>query len=412
MCSLHRSSDFERRLAEAERIWRSNRCIAAPCIVGYRLWIRRFARYCQLHGLDERSELTREGAERFARWWRAKGSPRRRGQLQHAIDGSRSALRAWAFARSVLGEALPLWQPPPCMPSKSAVLGEFAAYLREVRGSPPGTIRGQLAHVARFEAHRRRYAVSRRSVRLRDIDRFIIDCRCRYARKTVAGICSSLRSYLRFLHVTGRVHVDLAAAVLSPLVRVSEQPHRALPWRDVQRILRAVDRSNPCGRRDYALLLMMSAYGLGAGEAIGLRLDDIDWQARTVRVRRPKNGNVFLLPLLPAVARALASYLRHGRPRLTPSRQLFVTMRAPHKSLGGSVTVRHILHSAARRAGVSAPFLGTHVLRHTHACRQLELGTPTKLIGDILGHRDPESTSAYLRVATERLRALSLPVPT
>ncbi|EQD76971.1 site-specific recombinase, phage integrase family protein, partial [mine drainage metagenome] len=61
--------------------------------------------------------------------------------------------------------------------------------------------------------------------------------------------------------------------------------------------------------------------------------------------------------------------------------------------------------------GITAPFLGTHALRHTHACRQLELGTPPKIIGDILGHRDPQSTSAYLRVASERLRELSLPVP-
>ena len=193
---------------------------------------------------------------------------------------------------------------------------------------------------------------------------------------------------------------------------MSEQPHRALPWQDVQRILRAVDRTSACGRRDYALLLMMSAYGLGAGEIINLSLDSIDWQANTVRVVRPKTRVEFLLPLLPTVARALESYLRHGRPVHTDTRRLFVTMRVPHKPLASSVTIRHILHSAARRAGVTATFLGTHVLRHTHACRQLELGTEPKLIGDILGHRNPESTSAYLRVATERLRELALPVPT
>jgi site-specific recombinase XerD len=85
-------------------------------------------------------------------------------------------------------------------------------------------------------------------------------------------------------------------------------------------------------------------------------------------------------------------------------------MRTPFKPLACSVTIRHILHSAAQRAGVSAPFMGTH-LRHTHACRQLELGAAPKVIGDIQGHRDPDSTSAYLRVATARLRAMALPVP-
>jgi integrase/recombinase XerD len=179
----------------------------------------------------------------------------------------------------------------------------------------------------------------------------------------------------------------------------------------VQRILMRIDRSTPTGRRDYALLLMMSIYGLGAGEIIGLTLDDINWRARTLRIVRPKNGVEFLLPLLPAVGRALVSYLRDGRPRHVQTRHLFVTMRTPHKRLACAVTIRHILHTAAERAGVSAPFLGTHVLRHTHACRQLELGSSPKIIGDILGHRDPDSTSAYLRVATSRLRELALPVP-
>ena len=86
-------------------------------------------------------------------------------------------------------------------------------------------------------------------------------------------------------------------------------------------------------------------------------------------------------------------------------------MRAPHKQLACSTTIRHILYTHAHRAGVTAQYLGTHVLRHTHACRQMELGTQPKLIGDILGHRNPGSTSAYLRVATENLRHLSLSVP-
>jgi len=86
-------------------------------------------------------------------------------------------------------------------------------------------------------------------------------------------------------------------------------------------------------------------------------------------------------------------------------------MCTPFKPLACAVSVRHILHTAAQRAGVTAPFMGTHVLRHTHACRQLELGAAPKIIGDILGHRDPDSTSAYLRVATGRLRAMALPVP-
>jgi len=287
----------------------------------------------------------------------------------------------------------------------------FADYLREVRGSPPATIHKKIAQLIAFRQFRRRRGSGARPIRLAEVDAYIVACRRQYARTTVADICSTLRTYLRFLHASGHLEADVARGVMAPVVRVAERPHRALPWIDVQRLLAAPDRSTPCGRRDYALLLMMSLYGLGAGEVIGLSLDDIDWRAATVRIVRPKTRVVFQLPLLPSVARALVDYLKHGRPPHTSARSLFVSARTPFARLAGSTAVRHILHRAARQAGVTAPFLGTHVLRHTHACRQLELGTVPKVIGDILGHRDPDSTSAYLRVATARLRELSLPVP-
>lgn len=82
--------------------------------------------------------------------------------------------------------------------------------------------------------------------------------------------------------VRGRSRHDLSGSILSPIIRVNERPHRALAWKDVKRILRAVDRSRPTGRRDYAILLMMSVYGLGSGEVIGLSLDDINWRAQTL----------------------------------------------------------------------------------------------------------------------------------
>lgn len=395
--------------AQVLQVWRRNRCVAQGTVSVYRYWICRFYDYCRACELDERRELTERGAERFARWWRSQGSPRR-GHLRSTILASRSALRAWAFARASLGEALPTWRPV-CERPVPTMLQGFAAYLSEVRGNPPQTIRKKVAQVLLFAVYCRGRRRPFQRPRLQDVDRFLIVCRRQYARTTVSDICSTLRSYLRFLRATGRSPEDLAGSILSPIVRSGERPHRALPWGDVQRILRAIDRSYPTGLRDYALLLMMSVYGLGAGEVIGLTVDDINWRASTVRIQRPKTRVEFLLPLLPAVARALVSYLKRGRPPHTASRHLFVTMRTPFKSLACSVTIRHILHSAAARAGVSAPFLGTHVLRHSHACRQLELGTAPKIIGDVLGHRDPDSTSAYLRVATDRLRELALAVP-
>lgn len=405
-----RSRAVPYRWREVAQLWRRNRRLRSSSLRLYCCWIQRFTAYCDAEGVEWRTELTEPGAERFARWWRSYGS-RRRGRLRSTLASSHSALRAWSFALSMLGEDLPRWKPPRPAVGIEARFPRFSAYLREVRGNPPVTIHKKLAQLVAFDRYRRARGASRARIRIAEIDGYIVHCRQRMARSTVADICSMLRGYLRFLHATGQMAVDLAPAVMSPRIRIAERPHRTLAWPDVQRILHAIDRTTPVGRRDYALLLMMSVYGLGAGEVIGLGLDDVDWRAAVLRVRRPKNGVSFQLPLLPNVARALADYLKRGRPPHTASRSLFITMRTPFSALAGSITVRHILGSAASRAGVTAPFLGTHVLRHTHATRQLDLGTPTKVIGDILGHRDPESTSAYLRVPGDRLRALSLPVP-
>jgi integrase len=155
---------------------------------------------------------------------------------------------------------------------------------------------------------------------------------------------------------------------------------------------------------------MMAVYGMGAAEVLALHLEDFNWGAARVSVRRPKTGAAVLLPLLPAVARAVVTYLRRGRARHASTRRLFVQIRAPHEPLTSSA-VRHIMKTRAREAGISGQFLGGHALRHSHAGRQIDQGAIPKVVSDILGHRRPESTSAYVRIATEQLRAVALSVP-
>ena len=142
-----------------------------------------------------------------------------------------------------------------------------------------------------------------------------------------------------------------------------------------------------------------------------LDLGDVDWKARSITVRRPKTGVTTQLPLLPAISRALADYLRRERPSHAASRAVFVSDRIPHGRLSGAPPISHRLARHAAVAGIHAVSTGAHVLRHTHATRQIDIGASPKVVSDILGHRNPSSTSAYVRVALRRLRAIALPVP-
>lgn len=394
-------------------MWRENRCLTEDTIALYLGTAQHFIEYCRRDGFEPRKELTHAGASRFIHRYK-----QGKDLAMESLENRRTALHRWAETLLALGESLPPWRPgvgirvgPNARHEQSALLDEYAEHMRRYRGTSESTIvvqRFHLEHLLRF-LRRRHRPVSR--VRLIDIDALLAERRRYWSVRSVVDLCTAIRGFLRFLHVSGRVKLDFSRAVLAPRIRRDDRPLRALPWPDVQRILHGVDRTTPVGRRDYALLLTMAVYGCGAGEIVRLRLDDIDWEAGTMCLVRPKTGVQIQLPLLPAVARALSNYLRHGRPMHASTRAVFVRMKPPHVALAASSAVRHILCRWAARAQVQAVFLGSHALRHAHACRQMELGTRPKLIGDILGHRDPKSTSVYLRVATEKLRELALPVP-
>jgi integrase len=178
----------------------------------------------------------------------------------------------------------------------------------------------------------------------------------------------------------------------------------------VRQLGKGIDRSTPMGRRDYAQYLLFCAYGLSNAEIIDLKLEQIDWDAGIIHIRRVKNGSTVDLPLLPAVAKAMAVYLRHSRPQ-SLFRNVFIRHTIPFGPLSHA-TVGQRVRCWAERAKVQAPFLGAHLFRHSFATAQLERGTPLKIIGDILGHRSCQTTRIYVRTALARLRKLALPVPT
>ena len=394
--------------AEIRRIWDEERRLSAGTARNYLIRIQKFRTYCTLQGLTEREELTLEGANRFIDWY-----VQQRSRLPRNLQAVRSALRSLGRVYHRMGLAPPNWQPlQPPPPPASPLLVKYAAYLTQHRGINEITIDKKLRHIAKIDDYLTRSSKDWHSIQLTDIDAFLVDCATRYSRSYVSGIACTVRCFSRFLHWRGQSAVDISEAVISPTQRQYERPRRALPWDEVQKLLKAVDKSTPVGLRDYAILLMMSTYGLGAAELNRLQFQDIDWAANTVSVYRPKTGISFTLPLLPPIGEALARYLRHGRPVDTPTRHIFVQMQVPFKPFERASAIGHIVAKHVKKAGIEAPCLGSHVLRHSYAGRQIDLGARPQALSELLGHSDPESVSAYVRIASEALRETALPVPT
>lgn len=239
---MRHSSSVPYRLKEVTRVWRQNYNPGPRTSGNYLRWLYRFAQYCDSCKLDERAEMTRLGADRFANWWQSHKNHRLH---KASIKQLYSALHAWATGLSMLGESMPQWERPPSGPTFDAHFQPFAEYQRAVRGNCTGTIRMTVRLLAAFERYRRSHGHAGRPIRLTEIDHYIISCRRRFSRKTVVAICSAIRTYLRFLHVTGQADVDLSGSVIAPTVRPEERPYRGLPWADVQRILNAIDRTCP-----------------------------------------------------------------------------------------------------------------------------------------------------------------------
>ena len=389
------------------RLWRSGD-ISAGTVSTYLAWIRRFYIYCAERSIDPIVELTLEGARRFACSYIG---PRTKGHICVGTRLSvRNALHAWAFALGRLGAAAPEWSPKHVRVPKSRLLKEYCEFRRCHRGVAEGTLQRDFEVARAFLLLLRTRGKSVNRTAISDLDAFVRQEAQRESGRTLATTCGCLRSFLRFLRSTGRLHRDLACCVIGPRVRASEKPPRALPWPEVKRILGCVQTARSPGKRDFAMLLMMALYGLGAAEILALRFEDVNWKTGIIDVRRPKTGVRIELPLLPPVAKALGAYLQKERSPAAQTRRLFVSTMIPYRSLTSSA-IRHRIREYARKAGVTAKMIGAHAFRYAHASRQIDIGADLKVVSDILGHRRPSSTSVYVRVAIRRLRTVGLPVP-
>jgi len=284
----------------------------------------------------------------------------------------------------------------------------FGDYLLGERGLTEGTVRGYVDCVRPFVATQLRGEVlDVGGITAADVSGFVLAACPGRAVGSAKLIVCALRSLLRWLHVSGQVPTSLAAAVPSVAGwRLSNLPKGLEPG-ELRRLLGACDRRTRTGRRDYAVMLLLSRLGLRAGEVARLGLDDVDWRAGEITITGKGNRSE-RLPLPAEVGAAIAAYLRRGRPDTAEGRRVFVRVHAPHRALttGG---VMMIVFDAAQRAGL--PKMHAHRLRHTAATAMLRAGSPLPEIGQVLRHRSALTTAIYAKVDRDALAVLARPWP-
>ena len=141
---------------------------------------------------------------------------------------------------------------------------------------------------------------------IRDVDTYFEMRAPGLRRKSLKDVAERLRSLMRHLHRTDRTTADLAPQIIAPMLYAYEGIPSALSLEQIATVLKSARKDqSPMGLRDYAILQLLSTYGLRAGEITHLRLEDIDWRAETLHIRHSKTGAHSLLPLLEPVGEAL-----------------------------------------------------------------------------------------------------------
>jgi site-specific recombinase XerD len=333
----------------------------------------------------------------------------------------RAPARYWvsiprAGIHGLLRLALKRWPPEPATSDAGELLcrevcNQYQTWLREERGLAAASIDALMWEARYFCAWYigRSDTPSFKDLGIRDVDSYFEMRAPGLRRKSLKDVAERLRSLMRHLHRTDSTTADLAPQIIAPMLYAYESIPSTLSLEQIATVLKSARKDqSPMGLRDYAILQLLSIYGLRAGEITHLRLEDIDWRAETLHIRHSKTGAHSLLPLMEPVGEALISYLQHGRPK-TDAREIFIRSRAPYRRMARiySEVLRRMEAAGVRPSGKRGP----HIFRHARAVSLLRASVPRKVIGDVLGHRSTEATTPYLKLATEDLRAIALEIP-
>ena len=283
-------------------------------------------------------------------------------------------------------------------------LRDFVEWLSMVRGLMPSTIAVRAASACVFvDAVTQRLggscASAFRVLTADGVEDFFIDYGKDHGSAARRSMQTAMRLFLRFAADRGWVDREMAGSVPSLVSwRLSSLPRR-LSEGELSQLLESPFEDGKCPRRDWAIVCLLATYGVRRGQVSALRLEDLDWQERSIDFAAHKAGKAVRHSLVPSVAEALVAYLRDERPQ-SEQDWVFVQQPPPHARLSpGAITAMVRLRSARRGVGPISP----HALRHTFACRLLRGGQSMKTIADLLGHRSLTSVGIYAKVDDSRL---------
>jgi integrase/recombinase XerD len=285
----------------------------------------------------------------------------------------------------------------------------YGTYLARERGLAPKTV---AAHVVNARAICFALAAgpgSLKDLRAEHITGFVMSFSAAASPSMTKHMVGSLSSFLGFLHLSGFTPGPLVTAVPKLKGRRPGPQPPSITEAEVARLLRSCRADRPVGRRDFAILALLSRLGLRPGEVAALCLGDIDWRNGEVLISG-KGDRHDRLPLPWEAGEAVAAYLADGRPQVPHGcRTVFLRSRAPFTPLG-LAGVQAVVVRAGQRAGLGK--IGPRRLRKYVATAVHKGGFPLAGVGQVLRHAGVKVTTVYVDLDEAVIAGLARPWPT
>ncbi len=291
--------------------------------------------------------------------------------------------------------------------AESEIVDKYCEWLTNAKGLAISTIEQTYTELARFFGY-----IHKQNLMLRDLSVGYIDGYMEtyqkkgYARKTICGRVSYLKMFLKYAFSQGYIQKDLSSDLISPKIYKDENLPISPNREDVCRMVDFYDQTSIKGIRNKAIILLLVEYGMRNSEVANLKLEDIDWEKETIRLKRAKGSRPQLLKLKPNVGNMLLKYLTESRRNDMNRHHLFLGLKAPYNPVTGKI-IYYLVSHAFKRLDIKLEHIGPHALRKAYATILVNSGHSLKDVSNLLGHKLLDTTRIYAKVDFANLRKVA-----
>lgn len=293
--------------------------------------------------------------------------------------------------------------------SYTLAVAAFCDYLQKI-GRSKKTIGSYRRYAARFLDHMEQQGITQITALSVDLINSYTLTLSGLNKATVKSTLGPIRIFLRFLYTNEYTKQDLSQFVGSVQMRSQTKIPSIWTKEEVLKLLAAIDRGNPSGKRDHAIILLVARLGIRVGDVNKLKFENIDWRKGCIKFVQNKTQNLICLPLLKDVGWAIIDYVRNGRPKID-SPYVFLTHIPPfqnyadenhlHATIQKYMAMTDIQNQPRKKRGM-------HSLRHSLANRLQENREAAHTISSALGHSSPDSAAIYVKTDIDLLRECAL----